>query len=640
MKLPDVIDQAETLYARGCKLFRLQRGTKSHFIDTDWSDKPFTSFVDLFFAGLDDTCNIAVNVGASDLVVIDVDNGEGKHGSATLAAIGGLPPTFTVRTPNGGFHYYFKTGGRNFTQRGLAPNVDVRAGKGYVIAPGSIGANGKPYEVVDGAAFADLPEWLLERLTPRDERPASKSTMSGVDELRAAARAIDYLDAMPPVRSGERNSKCLNAANRIMDFGVSAETAAHLMQTAFKAIPPLDENEAAGIVERAAATRRNPIGIDAPEVGFEPLAAELIAEPEAPAAPAKPRKLVEFASEIDLAQIIANKERALVRDLIHRGDTAVLYGDSGAGKSFCALDLGWHIARGERWLGRVVRRAPVLYVALEGIEGFRQRMTAIKSERGDAGQWFARLSVSVALIQSEAGAEGVKTTAEACAYLAAEVGEPVGLIVIDTLSQAIAGMDENATDVMSAFIRERMGAISKLTGACVMAVHHTNKAGQIRGSSTLYAASDVVLRADCEKDEKGNKVGERRQLSAQKVKDGVEGLLCYYKLKTIPLGEYQDGAEITSAVIELDNTGDIDEAVLRALETHWPALSQGRFSPSPRSPGTSAAKLLCEREGDQFLSPAEVQRALERLEKRGLICREQFAPAGSNQKSERWAPAF
>ena len=635
MKLPDVIEQAEKLYARGCKLFRLKRGSKSHFVDTEWADKPFTTFTDLFFAGLDDEYNIAVNVGASDLVIIDVDNGDGKTGSATLAALGALPETYTVRTPSGGYHYYFKTGGRAFTQRPLAKFIDVRAGKGYVIAPGSIGANGQPYETISEAAFAELPEWLLDRLTLRDERPASQSTMSGLDELRAAARAYAFLDGMPVIGGGERNTKCLQVANRIMDFGVSSETASHLMRTAFKCDPPLDENEIAGVVERAAKTRRNPIGIEAPEVGFEAAPAELI---ETPAPPSPPRKLIRSLADIDLEALLKRREHALVRELIHPGDTAVLYGDSGAGKSFCALDLGWHVARGVAWLGRKVRRAPVLYVALEGEGGFQERMKAIAGEQGDAGEWFQQLAVSVTLIQSDEGANGVNTIVEACSQTATLCGQSVGLIVIDTLSQAIAGMDENATDIMSGFIRERMGAISRMTGACVMAVHHTNKQGTMRGSGTLYAASDVVLRADCEKDEKGNKVGERRQLWAQKVKDGIEGLLCHYKLRRVPLGKYADGQEIASAVIELDDTGSIDDAVHEALHRHWPTLAQGRFSPSPRSPQTSAAKLLCEAEGGPFFTPAEVQSALERLERQGRIIREEWAPSPSHQKSERWAP--
>jgi hypothetical protein len=267
-------------------------------------------------------------------------------------------------------------------------------------------------------------------------------------------------------------------------------------------------------------------------------------------------------------------------------------------------------------------------------------MVAAKRKYGTAGAWFQRLTVGLTLIQSEAGAAGVRTIVDACKQMQETCGEPVGLVVIDTLSQAIAGMDENATDVMSGFIRERMGMLSQLTGACVMAVHHTNKQGQIRGSSTLYAASDVVLRADVEKDEKGNKIGDRRTLWAQKVKDGEEGLLCNYKLKRVHLGNYSDGAEITSAVIELDDTADIDEAVLAALAKHWPMLSQGRFSPSPRSPATSAAKLLCEAEGEQFFKPAEVQQALERLERRGHLMREEFAPPGSYTKSERWALVF
>jgi RecA-family ATPase len=59
---------------------------------------------------------------------------------------------------------------------------------------------------------------------------------------------------------------------------------------------------------------------------------------------------------------------ALVRRLLYPRDAAMLYAESGAGKSFIAADLGWHIALGLDWNGRKVKQAPVIYAALEGVD--------------------------------------------------------------------------------------------------------------------------------------------------------------------------------------------------------------------------------------------------------------------------------
>jgi len=89
--------------------------------------------------------NIGIRVGLeSNLFVLDVDNKGGKNGSAELERLekqyGALPPTRIVRTPTGGFHYYFKfpTEFRDKPlKKELAPGIDLKV-NGYVVAPPSI----------------------------------------------------------------------------------------------------------------------------------------------------------------------------------------------------------------------------------------------------------------------------------------------------------------------------------------------------------------------------------------------------------------------------------------------------------------------------------------------------------------------
>jgi putative DNA primase/helicase len=98
--------------------------------------------------------NVGIRVGAeSNLLVIDVDNKGGKNGSAELEILkkqyGPLPVTRIVRTPTGGFHFYFTfpewLKGKPLKKE-LAPGVDLKF-NGYVVAPPSIIRDGS-YEIV------------------------------------------------------------------------------------------------------------------------------------------------------------------------------------------------------------------------------------------------------------------------------------------------------------------------------------------------------------------------------------------------------------------------------------------------------------------------------------------------------------
>ncbi|GAY11796.1 hypothetical protein TOK_0180 [Pseudonocardia sp. N23] len=96
------------------------------------------------------------------------------------AARGGLTTTWTVTTPSGGRHLYFRgpvpAAGRpalGNTSKMLGPMLDTRGAGGQVLAPGSRLPNGG-YELVDDTDPALLPGWITWRLSVR--QPTSTST--------------------------------------------------------------------------------------------------------------------------------------------------------------------------------------------------------------------------------------------------------------------------------------------------------------------------------------------------------------------------------------------------------------------------------------------------------------------------------
>lgn len=115
---------------------------------------------------------LAVHTGPeSGVFVLDVDNKNGKNGSEALRELeeqhSPLPPTLTVRTPTGGFHYYFQypQGAviKNSTSD-IGEGLDIKSHKGYVVAPGSVMSDGRSYIIVSDVPPAPAPQWLIDQI--------------------------------------------------------------------------------------------------------------------------------------------------------------------------------------------------------------------------------------------------------------------------------------------------------------------------------------------------------------------------------------------------------------------------------------------------------------------------------------------
>lgn len=240
----------------------------------------------------------------------------------------------------------------------------------------------------------------------------------------------------------------------------------------------------------------------------------------------------------------------IVKSFLARQAMSVVYGPSNSGKTFFALDLAFHIAIGAQWRGRRVHQAAVLYLAAEGGRGVVNRIAALRAEYGVMDVPMALRRAGLDLLHGQADLQHVYD-------LATEVqahapGKPL-LIVIDTLSRIMAGGDENSAQDMTALIRN-IDAIREATGAHIMLVHHTGKdtARGARGHSSLRAATDTEIEVGVVGDD-----GEQaRAAMVTKQRDYQGGETFAFSLKTVSLGFDQDGDEVSSCVIEAQDSGD------------------------------------------------------------------------------------
>ncbi|WP_199430835.1 bifunctional DNA primase/polymerase [Qaidamihabitans albus] len=217
-------DWALYLAGQGWRVFPLKPGSKRPAV-SQWETRATTDTDRIARCWATGGYNIGLATGPSGLVVLDLDTleeGEAGHDGAValaeLAAARGveLAPTYTVTTPSGGTHRYYRAPEgvhlRN-TASHLAPRVDTRAEGGYVVAPGSILPSGG-YELADDTEPAELPAWLVQALAVRPAAAISAPREITVERRTgyAAAALRGECQRVSEAARGQHNATLASAA--------------------------------------------------------------------------------------------------------------------------------------------------------------------------------------------------------------------------------------------------------------------------------------------------------------------------------------------------------------------------------------------------------------------------------------------
>jgi len=184
--------------------------------------------------------NIGVACGPSGLVVVDLDVPkpgkpmpeewadipgivDGKDVFAYLcehAGLTGWPSTYTVVTPTGGMHLYYRApeaGHFRNTAGFLGPMIDTRAEGGYVVGAGSV-IDGREYEITNDGDVEPLPAWLAQALAPA-QYPPDKGRRSATFDLPSGPGRLAALErTVAAGQPGERTSVLVWAAFRLRDM--------------------------------------------------------------------------------------------------------------------------------------------------------------------------------------------------------------------------------------------------------------------------------------------------------------------------------------------------------------------------------------------------------------------------------------
>jgi AAA domain len=236
----------------------------------------------------------------------------------------------------------------------------------------------------------------------------------------------------------------------------------------------------------------------------------------------------------------------LVKGILGHGMMALLYGESGSAKTLIALSIALHVALGRDWCGRKVQRGFVAYLAPEGGHSVHLRFHAWSRyhgiDPGDDNLPFRTIPVRVDLCKSKADLTTIIANIKAAE---AELG-PCLLVVVDTVSRALAGAEENSSDAMGCFI-VNCDQLREEIGATVLAVHHTPRGGNTpRGSTVLEYGSEIRMRAE--------KVAHKLfKLTLEHLKDSESGEELLFELESAIVGTNEDGEEVDGGlVVETD----------------------------------------------------------------------------------------
>ena len=265
-------------------------------------------------------------------------------------------------------------------------------------------------------------------------------------------------------------------------------------------------------------------------------------------------------------------QRWLIDTHIPQGAMTLLYGPSGEGKSFVALDWALSIAAGVAWLGQFTTRpGVVVYVACEGAMGLPRRVAAWLQQHPEIyPENMLFLLTTLDIYDDEALAEFFDTLDERFPPEHAthpdtneliELYHPkdrLALLVIDTLARAFQGDDENSAREMGLFI-ERCQIFKETRQTAVLLVHHSSRAGgNERGSTALRGAMDAVFSCKGTKAEIATPEGPKTMLSRidllnDKQKDDIEGglTLAATRVELTDLPRDEQGRVVTSLVLSL-----------------------------------------------------------------------------------------
>jgi len=400
--------------------------------------------------------NIGIDLGASDLCVLDFDKPESIPGWLSETR------TFKVKTSKG-VHVYF-SGARKTTKLYVDGNLvgDVKSAGGYVLAAGSVHPSGAIYTVIDDSLIAALPERVSELVRHDSER-------------------VNASEDGPPIHYGSHDTELFRIGCMLRNAGMNyQEIRDALINICQRRCENYGSDYRDMCEKKAKSACRYPVGqaspmllIDGNPVGQTATATTVATQW---------RDKFKSVGELEEGEVVM-----LISGFLPEG-TAFIGGLPGEGKTLFALSIARALTTGKPFLRHFIvpKTVPVIYLIPEsGGRAFRKRCE--KFEIPDDPDKFLCRTVS----------EGSTLPLDDTSLLEA-VRRLKPVVILDTIIRFSEAEDENAAaqnkKLVDDVIRLRQaGAIA------VIGLHHATKKMRTEGMSlelALRGTGDIAASAD------------------------------------------------------------------------------------------------------------------------------------------------
>lgn len=491
---------------------------------------------------------------------VDVDIYKGEDVKAWLKSCiddGTLVETRVHETANGGLHFLYEGDVRSCVPR---HGVEIKGDGGYIILPGTPGYSVRSEGIVEapaslleairysisssrGSTVAQLEAKVLSGSDFHNSltQIAAKLAAQGMDQVAIQKRLLDLLHASSASQPGhERHARWRS---------VLTDKSGELSRIAASAYTKFNDD---AVMQEAGELA----GINMEEM--EEVSKRVFTQLGEPKGQTEPEPVIEFPEDtwpFEGQGYFADEKHNLLDQsftmypLFAENETVMISAQPKQGKTAFMVTAALHVACGMD-LGhlKVPEPGPCLYYALEGTRAIRMRVEAWKKVMNEREIPLPVDRIPLYVVERPANFLKEQEREAAAAQLVAadkysqKFGTRLKLIVIDTLTRAMSGGNQNSVEDTSALFdivgKVRAGGVS----ATIVFVHHKARQGNVRGSSNLEAEPDMLLDVDKKNDIITVKVG-----MARSIEDGGK---YHFVINNVDLGTTKQGHALSSMVVD------------------------------------------------------------------------------------------
>lgn len=249
-----------------------------------------------------------------------------------------------------------------------------------------------------------------------------------------------------------------------------------------------------------------------------------------------------------------------LKSLIPKNGQGQIFGESGAGKSYVALDLAYALATGRNWFKwhyslKAKQNLPLcVYVVLEGVSGFRLRLDALiqretknpnnsNPEPSNLVLWELPFNIKDSVDRS--------LLVESILSLAGEKGV---IVFIDTQAAASPALDENSSKEMGELLESTNSLQRALSrgnrDTFIFLIAHAGKVVDAKKGARGWSGQKAPLDVQIAVERTGSNSSAPRKVTLAKSKDAVDGESFLIMLQSMVVGHDEDGEPETACTVE------------------------------------------------------------------------------------------